>query len=63
VISGSIGSVGWMPVRSVSGSFGLGVANVKATPRCNKNIQYILSSLKNNIINLSIKVAIDLRQK
>jgi hypothetical protein len=32
VISGSIGSVEWMPVWSVSGSFGLGVANVEAAP-------------------------------
>jgi hypothetical protein len=38
IISGSIGSVGWMPVRSVSGSFGLGVANVEATPMCSQRI-------------------------
>jgi hypothetical protein len=41
VISGSIGSVRWMPVRSVCGSLGLGVANIEAASRCNINIQYI----------------------
>jgi hypothetical protein len=40
VISGSTGSVELMPVWSVSGSFGLGVANIEAAPRCNINIQF-----------------------